>query len=225
MKRAHILSLLILGLALAGGCGDPSGGNNSDAPQVAGRIQNWTQGSGYTVLVTMGDRQHPTTVALSEISSVGDFNLTLPGAALVTPLLSATGALWDPLPGCGGSLTVSPATARGGLANFVAAIDHTILYMGYVSGPAPTSGNTDLTGASWLYSEEDATVSGMLTCGGPKLIGTLDATLTLHQGWNAVDFHLTGGPANGGAAVYGSESLTSGPPPSNLSWIVNPNLN
>lgn len=106
----------LLGAALAmSACG----GNSSlgDQPTITGQIDGWNRGTGFTLQAKVGDAMKPAASAglsgpltTAPIDAMGNFSITLPGAAALAPYLVPQHTDPNqPLPGCtGNNLQVNP---------------------------------------------------------------------------------------------------------------------
>lgn len=207
--RSQVLSCLVL-LAL-GACGG-GGGALGDSPTLTGQIQNWTQGTGYTLQANVGGN----VAAMAPVDQSGKFSITLPGAAVVTPWLAASN--FTPANGCTGQVNVSPTTLKSATPSFIAVKGtDTPINVGLGGGSINLGGPVDVTNVLFTYVDQDASATGEIKCtgsgGGPSSDTTYSVSVA--RGWNTVVTHETGMAVPGGML---SISIANGGIPSGVQW-------
>lgn len=178
--RALLLPLLLLGL-------NSCSAKSLSLTQVRGEVRGWTFGAGSVEFLS----DDLNTLSSSDLDRVGRFNLNLPDAKTMTPLLQDS--LVPELPaGCTSTVKASSAAKYYSLGDITA-------YPGSGQKSAYTLVSEDRAGSDpvkvskrlFIYASQAANVSGTLSC--PVKGGQASATygLDLKAGWNRVSSNQT----------------------------------
>ena len=176
--RLLLLPLLLLGL---NSCSAKS------LTQVRGEVRGWTYGAG-SVEFLSDDLK---TLATADLDSVGRFNLNLPDAQTITPLLQ--GSLVPDLPtGCTNTVKASSAAKYYTLGDVTA-------YPSKGEKSAYTLVSEDRAGSEplrvtkrlFIYASEAVNVSGALSCPVRGQQASASYGLDLKPGWNRVSSSQT----------------------------------
>jgi hypothetical protein len=207
----------LLGAALAmSACGSSSSNSSlGDQPTITGQIDGWNRGTGFTLQAQVGDAMKPAAsaglsgpLATAPIDAMGNFSITLPGAAALTPYLAPLHTdPSQPLPGCtANNLQVDPQDimTRG-------------LWLYAVSGTTQLfiKQTVQTTIAAYIYVDRDFNETGSAAC--PITVngmvkGQIQETYDLHYGtgWNIETVNLT-------TSAY---TFASGMVPAGAKWTI-----
>lgn len=176
--RSFLLLPLVLGL---NACSAKS------LTQVRGEVRGWTYGAG-SVEFLSDDLK---TLATADLDSVGRFNLDLPDAQTVTPLLEAS--LIPELPaGCTSTVKASSGAKYYTLGD-VTAYPSKGQKSAYTLVSEDRAGTEPLrvTKRLYIYATQAVNVSGTLSCPVRGQQATASYGLDLKPGWNRVSSNQT----------------------------------
>lgn len=214
-----LATLVILGGGLAACGGSISLGGQ---PTITGQLEGWNRGAGFTLQANVLKTFTPPEVALiasAPIDAAGNFSITLPGAATVTPFLMTTRA--DPSQigtDCMGDLKVEPVEYAGTGAMFSAVSGATRLSVSLSNGVAPGP-NAEQVLVGFAYFDRDLTETGSLTCtttgtGGATRQVQSSGNASFKVGWN----HEIVALKNDASGQVSSLAVSTGLLPAGLKW-------
>lgn len=206
----------LLGATLAiSACGSNS--SLGDQPTITGQIDGWNRGTGFTLQARVGDAMKPADSAglsgpltTAPIDAMGNFSITLPGAAALAPylVLQHTDPS-QPLPGCtADNLQVNPQD-----------IMTRALWLYAVSGTTQlfVKQNIQNTIVAYIYVDRDFNETGSAACpitvnGSVK--GQVQENFNLHfgTGWNSEAVELS--------SLTGPYTYTSNMIPAGAKWTA-----
>jgi hypothetical protein len=216
--RAHRFAPLLSAVATLtlAACGT-SDSALGDQPTLTGQIEGWDRGAGFTLRASVLKTVSPlmtTVIASAPIDAAGNFSITLPGSAVVGPLLTTQHS--DPSqlpPGCTGDLQVNPQDFAGTSALFDAVSGTTTLSVSLSNlGTAPAGGVQ--ISAGFAYADREVSETGTLTCSFSGFTQQSTADAHLKAGWNREVLQLT----MNAAAKMATSSVSTGPLPDGVKW-------
>lgn len=182
--RVPVSSLLVstlLSLALTA-CGS-SDSALGDQPTITGQLDGWNRGTGFTLQASVLKTIIPpvtTVIASAPIDAAGNFSITLPGSAILNPLLTTQHSDPSQLPApCTGNIQVTPSDFAGTTALFTAVSGTTTLSVSLGS-----VGNGPQITAAYAYVDRDVSETGTLTCNYSSVMQQSVADVHFKAGWN-----------------------------------------
>jgi hypothetical protein len=204
--KSYLLRAALLGLA--GGllaCGSPSGFLGAE-PTLSGQIEGWNRGPDFVLQASIVSAP-ATTAALTSapIDAAGNFSITLPGVAALSPYLSPQHVdASQPIPGCTGTnIQISPQDFSSAVLVLKAVNATTKLSVTH-GKKMPESVNV-----VYVYTDQPLTETGSLTC---MFSATpIQETFDIHfgAGWNRQI-----------STVGSSITVNTGPLPDGVVWMA-----
>lgn len=213
-------ALLTLTLALSAcGAGD---GSLGDQPTLSGQLDGWNRGTGFTLQVSAVKPTPPFTLTLlasAPIDAAGNFSITLPGSATLTPLLTAQHVDPSQMPAkCTTNIQISPLDFSGAGAAFTAVSGATTLSVSLGNGGTGAAGSPQVS-VSFTYIDRDVSETGSLTCSAGTAGGANQQTMAdvhFRTGWNREILSLV---FDAGAGTS-TANATTGPVPDGVKWTA-----
>lgn len=230
------LALPLTALLLAACHGGTATPTVSTLASVNGTVQGAPSGASTVKLLaidTLPDSAMNPALASAPISASGTFTLSLPSAAAVTPLLSATSGSDAGVTNngtCSGSISNSDPTSQAYSFSYLSV-------NGIPFSAATVTGNSTSATATtkgWIYVNKPTTLSGKVSCASTSGSVTdntsFSVNMPLLQGWNVINVSVTVVDSSNGSfnttinAVTGSDGPTTWTPASTLAQSVKPQL-
>ena len=205
VSKSSILSAaLLLGCGGLVACGSPAGYLGAE-PTLSGQIQGWSRGSDF---VLQGNVLAGTTlmaVATAPIDAMGNFSITLPGAATLTPYLTPQHVdTSQPIPGCSGSnVQISPQDFST-LALQLKAVSGTTKLSVTHGSKTP-----NVVNVGYIYSDVALTETGSVSC--------MFSTTTIQE---TIDIHFGVGWNREWSSTGTTITVSSGPLPDGVVWTA-----
>jgi hypothetical protein len=215
--RARIVAALGSLALSACGSGD---GSLGDSPTFSGQIDSYTQGAGFTLQAIIPTTTSPFTkiIAMAPIDASGNFSITLPGSATVTPYLFQQhyDGSTPPIKGCTATLMISPADFATTTVQFKAVNGNTTLTVTRSNGGAGTTASPGI-GINYIYSDRELSENGQEACPANTL-GTAAETINVaahyKTGWNTIVISSVGD------SNQQTLSESTGSEPGGMKWIA-----
>ncbi len=211
-----LVSSALFTLALSA-CGS-SDSALGDQPTITGQLDGWNRGTGFTLQASVLKAGAPplsTVIAGAPIDAAGNFSITLPGSATLTPLLTTQHVDQTQISAtCSGNVQVTPSDFAAAAALFTAVNGTTTLSVTLGNGASGTTSGLQLI-AGYTYVDRDFSETGTLTCNAGGAMQQSTADVHLKAGWNREVLSLMLDTAAGMITA----NTSTGPLPDGVKWM------
>lgn len=189
-----------------------------DQPTLTGQLDGWNRGTGFTLQVSVLRASSPplsTVIASAPIDAAGNFSITLPGSATLTPLLTAQHVdQTQMLASCSGNVQVTPSDFAAAAAFFTAVNGTSALSVTLGNGVSGNTSGLQII-AGYTYVDRDFSEVGTLACNASGAMQQSTADVHLKTGWNREVLSLMLDTAAGMI----TSSTSTGPLPDGVKWM------